>query len=65
MAVLGVEDMPNYRKLKLWNLAEQEATKEGLLQGLPIGRRIIAIGQRLDKLWADLNNRKPLPLPPR
>lgn len=63
--VLGVEDMPNYRKLKLWPLAEQEATKEGLLLGLSPGRRVIAIGARLERLWADLNNRKPLPLPTR
>ncbi|MFH7600640.1 hypothetical protein WDV06_36935 [Streptomyces racemochromogenes] len=55
--------MPNYRKLKLWPLAEQEATKEGLLLGLSPGRRVIAIGERLERLWADLNNRKPLPLP--
>lgn len=63
--VLGVEDMPNYHKLKLWPLAEQQAARDGSLQGLSPGRRLMAVAARLEALWADLTKRKPLPLPSR
>lgn len=64
VAVLGVEDMPNYAKLKLWGLAETSLRNDPRMQGAGPGERIRLIGARLEEIWDDLQKtRLPLPLP--